>query len=52
MKTWFRPEIINLRLTKTAGNPATGGNDTAIPDCIEDAFESIYGDHSGPDSSH
>lgn len=50
MKTWEQPEITNLRLAKTAGNPATSGNDTSIPDCIEDAFESIYGDHSGPDS--
>lgn len=47
MKKWSQPEITNLVLAKTAGNPSTRGNDSAIPDCIENAFETLFGDHSG-----
>ena len=47
MKKWNNPKVTKLGMKETKGNPATRGNDAAIPDCIENAFESIFGDHSG-----
>lgn len=48
MKKWTNPNIYTLGVQATKGNPSTNGNDAAIPDCIENALESIFGDHSGP----
>lgn len=48
MKKWFKPEIMNLGLSSTAGNPNAGGNDNLIDDCLESAFEAVAGDTSGP----
>lgn len=47
MKKWTNPEISKLGAKATMGNPSTKGNDSHIPDCIENAFECIFGDHSG-----
>lgn len=47
MKKWEKPEVKSLSLKMTQGNPSTKGNDACIPDCIENAFQSIFGDHSG-----
>lgn len=50
MRQWLKPEITNLGLSSTAGNPSTTGNDSAIPDCIEIPSESLAGrDLSGDD---
>lgn len=47
MSKWLQPEITNLGLSNTKGNPSTKGNDSMIPDCVEIPVEIIFGDHSG-----
>ena len=48
MSKWLKPEITNLGLSNTAGNPCTTGNDSMIPDCLETMIEHIAGrDTSG-----
>ena len=50
MSKWLKPEITNLGLSNTAGNPSTTGNDSAIPDCQEIIIEDLAGrDLSGDD---